>query len=236
MNSIRRILMSVLLLLIVPYGAQSQNAAQPLPSRDAVFVVTYVDVALAAAPRAIGLLQQYHDALATALNSSVDLYQRLGQPDQFVIAEQWPDRASFDAQRTGQAATQLFARLKDIESSPPDGHVFQGYAIGPVKAPTGGRARVWRFTHFEITAARLSEFEMVAKPFVEASRNDPGLIRFDILQESNPRQNQFAIVEGWSSPQAAEAHRISAHAEKFREGLASMLVAPFDDRLYGKFN
>jgi quinol monooxygenase YgiN len=237
MKSIRRILLSALLLLGVPYGAQGQNAAEPsLPPKNAAFVVTYIDVALAAAPRAIGLLQQYRDALAAAGNSSVELYQRLGQPDQFVIAEQWPDRATFDVQKTGQAATQLFARLKDMESEPPDSHVFQGYAIGPVRAPTGGRARVWRVSHFEIAAARLAEFDTLAKPFVEASRNDPGLIRFDILQESNPRQNQFAIIEGWSSPQAAEAHRISAHAEKFREGLAPMQVAPFDDRLYGKFN
>jgi len=234
MKAMMRILLPALLSFGIASGAQSQNP--PLPSKDAVFVVTYVDVTLAAASRAVGLLQHYHDALAASGNSSVELFQELGQPDHFVIAEQWPDRAGFEAQKQGQAAAQLLTALKDMESAPPDSHVFQGYAIGPVKPPAGGRARVWGFSHFEIPAARLGQFDALAKPFVEASRSDPGLIRFDILQEASPRQNQFTIIEGWSSPQAAEAHRTSVHSEKFREGLASMLVGPFDDRLYGKFN
>jgi quinol monooxygenase YgiN len=235
MKSIQPFLLSALLSLCVASEASSQNAASA-PPQSAIYVVTYIDVSLASVPRAIGLLQQYHDKLAQSGNANVDLCEELGRPDHFAIVETWPDRASFDAHKSGPEATQLLAGLKDMQSAPPDSRILQGFAVGPARPPGGGRAKVYMISRFEIPAARLADFGAMTKPYVAASRTDQGGMRFDILQELNPRQNQLTIYESWSNPQDFETHRISAPVQKFRDGLAPMLIGSYDDRLYGKFN
>ncbi len=240
MKSIPRTLLSALLLFGIAPGAQSQNAAPavtPAPPQSTVHVITYIDVSVAAVPRAAGVLRQYRDAArAESGNTGVDLYQELGRASHFAVNEQWQDQASFDAHKRANAATQLLAALKEVQSAPPDNHIFQGYSVGPVRPPGQGNAKVYGMSHFEIPAARLADFGTLAKPFADMSRMDRGGMRFDILQESNPRQNQLTIFESWASPQDFEAHRISASVQKFRESLAPMLTGPYDDRFYGKFN
>jgi len=59
-------------------------------------------------------------------------------------------------------------------------------------------------------------------------------MRLDLLQEANPGQNHILLFGSWNGPEEHEAHRISAHAQRFREGLTPMLTGSFDDRLYGK--
>ena len=233
MQSIRRVILSACLAAGLSAPAQSQN---PAPAAERVYVITYIDVTLAGAPRTIGLLQQYHDALAEGGNNDIGLYQELGQPGHFAVMEEWPNRAAYDAQPRQAAMDKLRMDLNDIQVGPPDSNLFQGETTGAVKRPAGGRARLWTISHFEIQPARLAEFDSLANPFAQSSRTGAGFMRFDILRETAPRQNQFAIVEGWSSPQAAEAHRVSADARKFRAALAPMLAGPFDDRVYGKFN
>lgn len=236
MKSIRSVLWLALFLFGAAPGAQSQPASPtPAPPPSAVFVVTHIGVSAAGIPDAIGLLGRYRDALAQAGTPNVDLYQELGRPDRFAIVEQWQDRPALDAKRPG-AAAMLAAGLKDIQSAPPDSQIFQGFSVAPIRPPGGGRAKVHGLSHFEIPAARLTEFDALVKPYLEASRTDAGGMRFDLLKGQGPRQNQFTIVESWSNPQDFESHRNSAPVKKFREGLAPMLTGPFDDRLYGKFN
>jgi quinol monooxygenase YgiN len=233
MRSVQRIILSVVLIAAFAGRAQGENAA---PAADHLFVVTYIDVTLAGAPHAIGMLQHYRDVLADMGNAGTGLYEQLGQPGHFAILEEWPNRAAYDAPARQAAAAALQNDLREIEAGPPDSNVFRSYATGLVKPPAGGRARVWTVSHFEIQAARLADFVALANPFAQSSRSGPGFIRFDILREAPPRQNQFTIIEGWSSPQASEAHRAAAAARDFRAALAPMLTGPFDDRVYGKFN
>lgn len=238
MKSMQRILLIVLLSFSVAPGAQSQNLPPgPAPDESAVYVVTYIEVTAMSVPRAIGPLLQYREAVRAEFgNSSVDLYQELGRPYRFAIYEQFQDRATFEAHKLGNATTQLLVGLKDIQSAPPDSRAFQGFAVGPVRPPGGGRAKIYSISHIEIPAARLADFGALARPFVETSRTDPGGMRFDVLQELDPRQNQLTVFESWSSPQDFEAHRISAHVQQFREGLAPMLIGLYEDRLYGIFD
>jgi quinol monooxygenase YgiN len=237
MTSLLRIVPLLLLSLVVAPSARSQNAAAaPAAPANAVFAVTYIDVAEAGIPKAIGLLHQYLDALADSGNRAVDLYQELGRADRFAIFEQWPDRAAFDAPARVAAAAQLDAALKAIETAPPDRHVLQGFDVGPLRPPGGGRAKIYGITHFVIPAARAAAFDALAKAYAAASRADAGGMRFDILREAAPRQDQITIVESWSNPQDFESYRASAPTRAFRDGVAPLLDGPYDDRFYGKFN
>lgn len=238
MKSIQHILLMGSLLFGVSLGAQSQTLTpDPAPVESAVYVVTYIEISAMSVPQAIGLLLPYRDAgRAESGNSSIDLHQEVGRPYHFAIYEQWQDRAAFDAHQQGPAATQLLVGLKDIQSAPPESRVFQGFAVGPVRPPGPGRAQVYSISQIEVPVARLAEFRALVTPLVETSRTDGGGMRFDVLQELNPRQNQLTVLESWSNPQAYEAHRTSAHVQRFREGLAPMLIGLYDDRLYGIFD
>jgi quinol monooxygenase YgiN len=179
-------------------------------------------------------LKHYSDAVSAS--AMVELYQELDRADHFVIVAQWPDQAAYAAQKSGAAATELAGALKTLQSAPPDTHVFQVYSSGPLHLPMGGRARLYGIGEFEVAAGKTGDVAAMLTPLADMSREDPGEMRYDILQEEAPRQNRFVILDAWSSPQDFEKHRTASHMVKFRDGLAPLMTAAFEDRVYGKFN
>ena len=69
------------------------------------------------------------------------------------------------------------------------------------------------------------------RQFAADSRKDPGLVRFEFLQDV-ARTNHFSIVEVWQSRQAYDAHLGQEHSKRFREKIQPGLGSPFDERLY----
>jgi len=65
----------------------------------------------------------------------------------------------------------------------------------------------------------------------EASRNEKGNVRFDILQHAM-RANHFTIVEAWQSQGALDAHAAASHTRQYRDTLQPMAGGPLDERLY----
>lgn len=65
----------------------------------------------------------------------------------------------------------------------------------------------------------------------EPSRQEPGNLRYDILQQSS-RPNHLTLVEAWRDHKALEAHEMAAHTAKFRDVSTPMSGALFDQRLY----
>jgi len=229
---------SLLVLLSIggAFEAQSQDVTPAAPA-STVTVVTYVETSAASIARAIGLLHQYREAGQTdAGNSLLELRQEVGQPYRFAIFTQWQDQAAFDAHERGAAATQLFEGLAEIQTAPPHSITLQGFEVGPLRAPGGGRAQIYAMSHIQIAPDRIEAFRALATPYVEASRSDEGGMRFDVLQMSNDQQNHLLILESWTNPGDYEAHRSSEHATNFRSGLAPLLIDLRDDRLYGAFD
>ena len=57
------------------------------------------------------------------------------------------------------------------------------------------------------------------------SRKEPGVYRFDVLQEmENP--DRFVLVEGYRTLEAASAHKETAHYARWRDAVASMMAEP----------
>jgi quinol monooxygenase YgiN len=53
-----------------------------------------------------------------------------------------------------------------------------------------------------------------------------------VLQQTN-RPNHFTVVEAWKDRNAFDAHGMAAHTRQFRDRLAPMSGALYDERLYG---
>lgn len=235
MKSIQHLLIGAL--LVLGLSAAAPEAPTPAPGPATVHVVSFVEFGEAAIPRAVGVLRQYRNAARAETGSGgAELFQEIGRPYRFIINEAWRDRAAYDAHARGAAATQFAAGLKPLQSAPAEIHVLQGLSVGPEKPPGPGRAKLLGIAQLEIPAARMAEFSGLARTLADASRNDGGSMRFDVLQEAAPRQNRILIFESWSSPEDYEAHRIAAHTQRFRESVAAMLTGAYDDRFYGKFD
>src|SRR5439155_589163 len=73
------------------------------------------------------------------------------------------------------------------------------------------------------------------KSLGEASRRDDGNLRYEIVQQTN-RPNHFTVIEIWASREAFDAHGMAPHVREFRDRLAPMSGALYDERLYETVN
>ena len=90
-------------------------------------------------------------------------------------------------------------------------------------------------THVDLTPNYAADGAKLLQQFAADSRHDPGVARFELLQD-NGRSNHFTLVEVWESSKAFEAHEAAEHTKSFREKLQPMLGSPFDERLHHAVN
>lgn len=65
---------------------------------------------------------------------------------------------------------------------------------------------------------------------VRNSIQEPGIARFDFLQDADP--NRFVLVEVYRSPDDAEAHKETAHYLTWRDTVAEMMAEPRSSKKY----
>jgi quinol monooxygenase YgiN len=85
-------------------------------------------------------------------------------------------------------------------------------------------------TYVETTPAAKRQATSLLRQLAAASRQDAGVLRFEIVQRTAP-SNQFVILEAWKDEAALNAHAATAHAKQFRDAIQPHLIAPLDDRL-----
>ena len=93
--------------------------------------------------------------------------------------------------------------------------------------------QIYAVTHVDIAGQgpRLAEVVTLIKEFAVDSQKDPGVVRFEVLQQDG-HPNHFTIFEVWQSRQAFEAHLAAPHTKAFREKLQPMLGSPFREGLH----
>lgn len=91
--------------------------------------------------------------------------------------------------------------------------------------------KLYVVTHVDLTPNYVDDGTKLLQQFAADSRHDPGVIRFELL-EDNARHNHFTLVEVWENSKAFEEHEAAQHTKNFREKLQPMLGSPFDERLH----
>ncbi len=83
-----------------------------------------------------------------------------------------------------------------------------------------------------VTCVHVKVKENFIKPFIEAtvanhnqSVNEPGNLRFDILQ-SDDDPSVFLLYEAYENAEKAAAHKETAHYLKWRETVADWMAVP----------
>jgi quinol monooxygenase YgiN len=212
-------------------GALAQAPATPPPPVPAdvspLYVVTYVELKPTAGKEGTAVLKSWRDAQRKAEgNLRAEIVHRTTRPGQFVVIAAWQNKAAFDGHA---AAGQAFRdKLQDLRNAPADDRFHNALSVGKLEAARGALVVV---THVDVIPPRREDAVVALKALGEANRAANGNVRYEIVQQTN-RPNHFTVVETWRSRQAYDANSMSAHQREFRDKLAQMTGALYDERLY----
>lgn len=79
--------------------------------------------------------------------------------------------------------------------------------------------------HIHVKADHIGDFIEASRLNHEASVNEPGNARFDVLQSSDD-PSRFVLYEAYATPQDAAAHKQTAHYLLWRETVADWMAEP----------
>ena len=77
--------------------------------------------------------------------------------------------------------------------------------------------------HIQVKAEALDAFAVATRLNARASRLEPGVLRFDVLQQADD-PTRFVLVEIYRDAAAQLAHRETAHYPVWRDTVASMMA------------
>jgi quinol monooxygenase YgiN len=202
------------------------------PVDDRVYCAIYVEVLPRATADGLARLERYRQAtLGQGGNLRCELVQRLDEPHQFVVLEVWSDQAAFQAHGASASATEMREQVAAIRNAPTDERVHTGLAVGPLGSrPAPGALYV--VTHVDVVPPRKDDGVAALTRLAGDGRPAHGNLRFEVVQQVN-RPNHFTIVEVWTDATAAAAHSMAASTRRFRDALAAMTGALYDERKYG---
>ena len=215
----------MLAMTMIPFAVTSKGAAQD--AEQAAYMVTYVEVAPAAASEAATLLKQ----LGTASRQDAglmrfEILQRTVPSNQFVILEVWKDEPALNAHAAH--AKQFRDKLQPLLIAPIDDRLSVALTLSPLKE---ARADLYVVTHVDVSPPNRDKIIVALKALADPTRKDAGNIRFDVLQQKS-RTNHFTVAEAWTDQKANDAHEIAAHTKEFRAALGPLTGALYDQRWY----
>ena len=79
--------------------------------------------------------------------------------------------------------------------------------------------------HVHVLPERVADFEAATRANATGSRLEPGVARFDVLRRQDDPA-RFVLVEVYRTPEAALAHKQTAHYLAWRDAVAPMMAEP----------
>jgi quinol monooxygenase YgiN len=87
----------------------------------------------------------------------------------------------------------------------------------------------WRMlivnVHVKVKPEFVESFLNATLANARASRKEPGIARFDVLQQSGD-PTRFVLSEAYRTPEAPAAHKETAHYAAWRDAVAGMMAEP----------
>lgn len=79
--------------------------------------------------------------------------------------------------------------------------------------------------HVQVRADQIEAFKAASRANARASVQEPGIARFDVVQQSDD-PTRFVLVEVYRSADAPAAHKETAHYALWRDTVAPMMAEP----------
>jgi quinol monooxygenase YgiN len=216
--------------LVVTAGAGADARAQTVAD-GRVYAVTYVEVMPSSVGDAVRLIARYRDATRRQEgNVRCEVVQRIGHPHQLVVLEIWKDRTTFDGHGGAAGTAETRARLASLRIAPADERVHGALSVAEPGAPPP-RDAVYVVTHVDVVPPRKDDGAAALRRLGESSRTADGNLRFEVVQHTS-RPNHFTVVEVWRDATVVELHSMAPATREFRDALAPMTGALYDERMY----
>jgi quinol monooxygenase YgiN len=210
--------------------AHGQTPASP-PVEGPIHSVTYVEVMPTSTAAALAVLKRYREAARREDgNLRSEVAQRIGEPHEFVVLAVWRDRAAFEAHAKGASSTDMREKIAAIRKAPTDERVHTALSIGHIEA-TIPRGAMYVVTHVDVIPPRKDDGVVAVRQLADDSRQHAGNLMFEVVQQTT-RPNHFTLVEIWKDASAMEGHSVAAATRQFRDKLAPMSGALYDERKY----
>lgn len=79
--------------------------------------------------------------------------------------------------------------------------------------------------HVHVKPEHLEAFQAATVANARASRQEPGIARFDVVQQTDD-PTRFVLVEAYRNASAPAAHKETAHYAAWRDAVAPMMASP----------
>ena len=79
--------------------------------------------------------------------------------------------------------------------------------------------------HVHVKPEYVEAFKAASVENAQQSVQEPGIARFDVIQQSDD-PSKFVLVEVYRSPEAAAAHKETPHYARWRDTVADMMAEP----------
>jgi quinol monooxygenase YgiN len=79
--------------------------------------------------------------------------------------------------------------------------------------------------HVRVKPQSVADFRQATIENARASVQEPGIARFDVVQQQDDA-TRFTLIEVYRTPEAPAAHKETAHYAKWRDAVASMVAEP----------
>lgn len=85
--------------------------------------------------------------------------------------------------------------------------------------------------HVRVKPERVADFKQATVENARASVQEPGIARFDVVQQLDDPA-RFVLIEVYRTPDAPAAHKETAHYAKWRDTVAEMMAEPRQSTKY----
>jgi quinol monooxygenase YgiN len=79
--------------------------------------------------------------------------------------------------------------------------------------------------HARVKPESVADFRQATMENARSSVHEPGIARFDVVQQQDD-VTQFVLIEVYRTSEAAAAHKETAHYAKWRDAVAPMMAEP----------
>ncbi len=79
--------------------------------------------------------------------------------------------------------------------------------------------------HAHVKPEFIEAFKLATVENARNSVQEPGIARFDVVQQSDD-PSRFVLIECYRTPQAPAAHKETVHYSKWRDAVAPMMAEP----------
>ena len=87
--------------------------------------------------------------------------------------------------------------------------------------------------HVHVKPDSVADFRAATIENARSSLQEPGIARFDVVQQQD-EEARFVLIEVYRTVEAAAAHKETAHYTKWRDTVAGMMAEPRRSVKYGE--